>query len=95
MKNAIEKEDLKKLLSTSITNKYLDPRREPCKWLGAVFLTLLETDTKEAKEALSWALPRMANYVEPGLIDQLFAEWIKEYLHLLAESGNNQNKQNL
>ena len=56
--------DSKELLSPSI--KILDPRGEPTKWLGAVLLDLLEQDTEESKEALKWAFPRMAQWLEEG-----------------------------
>ena len=74
------------------STKYIDPRGEPCKWLGAVLIDLLEQDTEESKEALKWAFPRMAQWLEPGIIDQLFAPWIEQYLELLDEQENNHNK---
>ena len=74
------------------STKYIDPRGEPCKWLGAVLIDLLEQDTEESKEALKWAFPRMAQWLEPGIVDQLFAPWIESYLELLAEQENNRNK---
>ena len=76
------------------STKYLDPRREPCKWLGGVLIDLLEQDTEESKEALKWAFPRMAQWLEPGIVDQLFAPWIDQYMELLAEDGNNHNNEN-
>lgn len=78
-------------ISPSLSKDYLDPRREPCKWLGETFLDLLNQDTEEAKKALEWALPRIANWLEPGLIDQLFGDWIDQYLDLLSKHENNQN----
>ena len=76
------------------STKYLDPEVEPCKWLGAVLIDLLEQDTEESKEALKWAFPRMAQWLEPGLVDQLFAPWIEEYLELLAEQESSHSKKN-
>ena len=64
------------------STKYLDPRREPTKWLGAILIDLLEQDTEESKEALKWAFPRMAQWLEPGIIDQLFVPWIDQYMEL-------------
>ena len=75
------------------STKYLDPRREPTKWLGAILIDLLEQDTEESKEALKWAFPRMAQWLEPGIIDQLFVPWIDQYMELLAEDENNQNSE--
>ncbi len=73
------------------TSQYLDPKKEPCKWLGAVLIDLLEQDTEESKAALKWAFPRMALWMTPGIVDQLFAPWIEDYLELLEEQKNNQN----
>jgi len=74
------------------STKYLNPELEPCKWLGAVLIDLLEQDTEESKEALKWAFPRMAQWLEPGIVDQLFAPWIENYLQLLDEQENSHNK---
>ena len=57
-----------------------------------MLLDLLEQDTEESKEALKWAFPRMAQWLEPGIVDQLFAPWIENYLELLDEQENNHNK---
>ena len=82
------------MVKTTPSTKYLDPRREPTKWLGAVLIDLLEQDTEESKEALKWAFPRMAQWLEPGIIDQLFVPWIDQYMELLAEDGNSHNSEN-
>ena len=37
----------------------------------------------------------MAQWLEPGIIDQLFVPWIDQYMELLAEDGNNHNNENL
>ena len=76
------------------STKYLDPCKEPNKWLGAVLIDLLEQDTEESKEALKWAFPRMAQWLEPGIIDQLFVPWIDQYMELLAEDENNHCNEN-
>ena len=91
-KTETKKIDLRESLLPS--TKYLDPRREPCKWLGATLIDLLEQDTEESREALKWAFPRMAQWLEPGIVDQLFVPWIDQYLELLAEHGNNQRTEN-
>ena len=87
-----KKTNSKELLSPS--TKYIDPRGEPTRWLEAVLFDLLEQDTEEAKVALRWAFPRMAQWLEPGIGDQLFAPWIIEYLELLAEYENNHCNEN-
>ena len=90
-KTETKKIDLRESLLPS--TKYLDPRREPCKWLGATLIDLLEQDTEESREALKWAFPRMAQWLEPGIVDQLFVPWIDQYMELLAEDENNQNSE--
>ena len=82
------------MVNPTPSTKYLDPRREPNKWLGAVLIDLLEQDTEESKEALKWAFPRMAQWLEPGIIDQLFVPWIDQYMELLAEDENSLNNEN-
>ena len=78
---------------SSQLNKFLDPRPEPNKWLAATFLDLLKRSDKEpeAMEALEWAIPQLCHYIDPGLVDQIFADWIEQYLEILV---NNQNKVN-
>ena len=92
-KTETKKTNSKELLSPS--TKYIDQRGEPTRWLEAVLFDLLEQDTEEAKVALRWAFPRMAQWLEPGIIDQLFAPWIIEYMELLAEYENNHCNENL
>lgn len=70
------------------STEYLDPRREPCQWLGVVLTDLLEQDTEESREALKWAFPRLALWLEPGLVDQLFQPWIEDYIKILEEKEN-------
>ena len=91
-KTETRKIDLRESLLPS--TKYLDPRREPNKWLGAILIDLLEQNTEESREALKWAFPRMTQWLEPGIIDQLFVPWIDQYLELLAEHESNQNTEN-
>ena len=84
-------ENSKELSSQS--NKILDPRPEPNKWLKATLLDLLERSDKEpeAMEALKWAIPQLCHCIEPGYVDQIFADWIEQYIEILE---NNQNKVN-
>ena len=91
MNSEIELESSEELSLQS--NKILDPRPEPNKWLAATLLNLLNRSAKEPEtmEALKWAIPQLCHSIEPGYVDQIFADWIDEYLELLA---NNQNKVN-
>ena len=91
MNSEIELESSEELSLQS--SKILDPRPEPNKWLAATLLNLLNRsgEEPEAMEALKWAIPQLCHSIEPGYVDQIFADWIEEYLELLA---NNQNKVN-
>ena len=91
MNSEIELENSKELSSQS--SKILDPRPEPNKWLKATLLDLLERSDKEpeAMEALKWAIPQLCHCIEPGYVDQIFADWIEQYIEILE---NNQNKVN-
>jgi hypothetical protein len=64
---------------------YVDPSKEPNKWLSAVLLDFLEQDTEPSKEALKVGIKVMADYLEPGLIDQIFGTWIEQYKERLAD----------
>ena len=77
--------------SSSQLTKFIDPRPEPNKWLAATFLDLLKRSNEEAEamEALKWAIPQLCHYIDPVLVDQVFADWIEQYLEIL---DNNQNK---
>lgn len=91
MNSEIELESSEELSLQS--SKILDPRPEPNKWLAATLLNLLNRSAEEPEtmEALKWAIPQLCHSIEPGYVDQIFADWIDEYLELLA---NNQNKVN-
>ena len=71
--------------------KYIDPKKHPNRWLAAVLLDFLEQNTTESKVALTLGIQVIANYLEPGLIDQAFGPWIDQYEDLLAELDNNQS----
>lgn len=64
----------------------LDPDKDPNRWLQAVLLDLLEQNTEESREALKEAIPALVLWLEPGLVDQLFAHWIDRYKDLMAKS---------
>ena len=64
---------------------HINPKREPNKWLQAVLLDMLEQNTEDSRADLREGIKRLAAWTEPGLIDQLFADWVDEYLSLLAE----------
>jgi len=71
--------------------KYLDPRKDPNKWLKTLLIHFLEDDTEESKEMVVAAIKGMADWLEPGLIDQLFANWMIPYCEALDKLESNQS----
>ncbi len=70
---------------------YIQPQKEPNRWLQAVLLDMLEQNTEDSRADLKEGITRLAAWIEPGLIDQLFADWVDEYLSLLAELESNRS----
>jgi len=68
---------------------YLNPEKDPNKWLEAVLLDLLRQDTPESKQLLTEGIRALISWFEPGLIDDLFAPWIDQYMEELNEYQNN------
>ena len=68
---------------------YLNPEKDPNKWLEAVLLDLLRQDTPESKQLLTEGIKALISWFEPGLIDDLFALWIDQYMEELNEYQNN------
>lgn len=70
---------------------YLDPRKEPNKWLKCILLDLLEQNTEGTRDVLKSAIVVLTTWIEPGLVDEAFRPWIDEYSSLLDEEEKNQN----
>ena len=71
--------------------KFLDPQKEPNKWLQATLLDLLEQDTEESRANLIEGIKTVIPLLDPVMIDHAFAPWIEPYLELLKEAENNQS----
>jgi hypothetical protein len=71
--------------------KYIDPRRDPNKWIKLLLIHLIDEDTEESKEMVKAAIKGMADWLEPGLIDQLFANWIVPYCESLDKLQSTRN----
>ena len=56
--------------------KFLDPQKEPNKWLQATLLDLLEQDTEESRANLIEGIKTVIPLLDPGMIDHAFAPWI-------------------
>ncbi len=73
----------------------LDPRREPNRWLAAMFDHLLQVGDADSLDSLRSGYYQLCNVVEPGLIDSLFQPWIEAYLQGLQETDGTENIQNI
>ena len=69
----------------------LDPRREPNRWLAAMFDHLLQVGDEDSIESLRSGYYQICNVIEPGLIDSLFEPWIEAYLQGLQETDQTEN----
>ena len=72
--------------------KYVDPRKTPNLWLELTILKMIEDRDPANEDALRHALHVIIHWLEPGLIDQLFGDWIQQYLdaqNALESSQNN------
>lgn len=63
---------------------YLDPRTKPNQWLGAMLKNLLknavEAENAEAIELLEFAHKQLALWIDPGILNSVFSDWIGEYV---------------
>jgi len=73
----------------------LDPRREPNRWLAAMFDHLLQVGDVDSLDSLRSGYYQLCNVVEPGLIDSLFQPWIEAYLQGLQDEDGTENIQNI
>jgi hypothetical protein len=71
--------------------KYVDPVKNPNLWLEMTILKMIEDQKPENNEALTAAIKAIVHWLEPGLIDQLFGDWIQVYLNQLDELESSQN----
>ncbi len=73
----------------------LDPRREPNRWLAAMFDHLLQVGDADSLDSLRSGYYQLCNVVEPGLIDSLFQPWIEAYLQGLQDEDETENIQSI
>ena len=71
--------------------KYVDPVKNPNLWLEMTILKMIEEREPENNQALTAAIKAIVHWLEPGLIDQLFGDWIQVYLNQLDELEGSQN----
>ena len=77
-----------------MTLKYIDPRKEPNKWLIAVLSRAVDDGDQDAKEVLKEAHRLLISWLEPSIVDSLFDHWITPYCSLLDEHKNNRSNEN-
>ena len=71
--------------------KYVDPVKNPNLWLELTILKMIEDKDPANESALRHALHAIIHWIEPGLIDQLFGDWIQQYLDAHSALESNQN----
>jgi len=71
--------------------KYVDPVKNPNLWLELTILKMIEDRDPANESALRHALHAIIHWIEPGLIDQLFGDWIQQYLDAQSALESNQN----
>ena len=71
--------------------KYVDPVKNPNLWLELTILKMIEDRDPANESALHHALHAIIHWIEPGLIDQLFGDWIQQYLDAQIALESNQN----
>lgn len=65
--------------------KYVDPVKNPNLWLEKTLQKMIEDGKPEDVPILKDAIRVIVHWLEPGLVDQLFGEWIQSYLNALNE----------
>ena len=71
--------------------KYVDPVKNPNLWLELTILKMIEDRDPANESALRHALHAIIHWIEPGLIDPLFGDWIQQYLDAQSALESNQN----
>jgi hypothetical protein len=61
----------------------IDPRVKPNLWLSATICDLIDQGTEESLAAAKEATSAISQWLEPGLIDDLFRQWIEDYMNLM------------
>jgi hypothetical protein len=72
--------------------RYLDPREQPNKWLGATlkgFVNETFEGNEKTRDTLLIAVQHICVGVEPGFIGEVFSEWIDQYCELIDKSNQN------
>jgi len=79
------------------TMSFVQPEENVNKWLRSVLLDMLDRYSDNTVQALQSAITILTYMVEPGMLEESFAQWIDCYEELLAEyqsSGSSQGQAN-
>tara|TARA_B100002019_G_scaffold183863_1_gene158670 strand:- start:718 stop:975 length:258 start_codon:yes stop_codon:yes gene_type:complete len=71
--------------------KYVDPVKNPNLWLEKTLQKMIEDGKPEDVPILKDAIRVIVHWLEPGLVDQLFGEWIQSYLDAVNELESSRN----
>ena len=75
--------------------KLLDPRREPNRWLAAMFDHLLTVGDEDSLQSFRSGYYQLCNVIDPGMIDSIFQPWIEAYLRGLQVEDQSENHQSI
>lgn len=77
--------------------EYLDPRKQPNKWLEAMLMRLLDNaitkNDKESLELIKYALRQLTIWIEPGVLQSAFSHWVDEYSASVEQYQNFESTQ--
>jgi len=77
--------------------EYLDPKKEPNKWLEAMLMRLLNNvitkNDKESLELIKYAHKQLALWIEPGVLQSAFSHWVDEYSASIQQYQNSESMQ--
>ena len=75
-------------VSLSILNDYIDPVKHPNKWLKATLSAMVgNLNSKKSREAVV----AMADWIEPGVVDDMFIHWIEASQQAVDQQENNRS----
>ena len=74
--------------------KYVDPVKNPNLWLEKTLQKMIEDGKPEDVPILKDAIRVIVHWLEPGLVDQLFGEWIQSYLNAVNELESSHSNAN-
>lgn len=68
---------------------YIDPVKHPNKWLKATLSAMV--GQPQFEEELREAVVAIADWIEPGVVDDMFIHWIEAYQQAVDQQENNRS----